>query len=63
MMTLCYALLFKLPWHPVWVQAFNLWLQYMTLLGGVSIPAPKGGVQVIFTAASLAFNAVASGIL
>ena len=62
-MTLCYLCVVQASLHVLFcVQAFNLWLQYITLLGGVSIPAPKA-VQVVFSAASLAFNAVASGIL
>ncbi len=45
-----------------WVQAFNLWLQYISLLGGINIPTPKS-VSVIFNAASFAFTSVTSGIL
>ena len=44
------------------LQAFNLWLQYMSLLGLVDIPAPPT-VQILFNATSMAFTTISSGIL
>ncbi|KAL3155628.1 hypothetical protein ABBQ38_010825 [Trebouxia sp. C0009 RCD-2024] len=44
------------------IRAFNLWLQYTSLLGLVNIPTPHT-VQVLFSATSLAFTTVSSGIL
>ena len=44
------------------LQALNLWLQYMTLLGGINIPTPKT-VHWVFSAAEFAFATVSSGSL
>ena len=44
------------------VQAVTLWLQYMTLLAGVNIPAP-GSLHWVFSAANFAFTSVTSGAL
>lgn len=44
------------------MQAFNVWLQYSSLLGNANIPTPKT-VSVIFSAASFAFTSVTSGLL
>ena len=44
------------------LQALNLWLQYLTLLGGINIPTPKS-VHWIFCAASFVFATVTSGSL
>ena len=44
------------------MQAFNLWLQYTSLLGLVNIRAPRT-VQVLFNATSMAFTTVSSGAL
>ncbi len=44
------------------LQALNLWLQYITLLGGINIPAPKP-VHWVFNAAQFAFATVTSGSL
>ncbi len=44
------------------VQALNLWLQYITLLGGINIPAPST-VHWVFAAAQFAFATVTSGSL
>ena len=58
------CILYRSMTHPnlAALQAFNLWLQYMSLLGLVNIPTPRT-VQVIFNAASLAFTTISSGIL
>lgn len=44
------------------LQALTLWLQYITLLGGINIPAPDT-VQWVFNAAQFAFATVTSGSL
>ncbi|KAL0055969.1 hypothetical protein WJX82_006250 [Trebouxia sp. C0006] len=44
------------------IRAFNIWLQYSSLLGNLNLSTPKS-VSVIFSAASLAFTSVTSGIL
>lgn len=44
------------------MQALNLWLQYMTLLGGINIPAPRT-VHWVFAVAQFAFASVSSGSL
>lgn len=44
------------------LQAFNLWLQYISLLGLVNIPAPRT-VQTLFNVTSMAFTTISSGIL
>lgn len=44
------------------LQAFNLWLQYTSLLGLVNIPAPRT-VQILFNATSMAFTTISSGAL
>ena len=44
------------------MQALNLWLQYITLLGSINIPAPST-VHWVFNAAQFAFATVTSGSL
>ncbi|DBA73772.1 TPA: hypothetical protein ACH3X2_009743 [Trebouxia sp. C0005] len=44
------------------IRAFNVWLQYSSLLGNLNISTPKS-VSVVFSAASFAFTSVTSGIL
>ena len=43
-------------------QVLNLWLQYITLLGSINIPAPNT-VHWVFNAAQFAFATVTSGSL
>ena len=44
------------------MQAFTLWLQYLTLLGSVNMPTP-GSVRWLYSAASAAFATVTSNSL
>ena len=44
------------------LQGVTLWLQYITLVAGVNIPAP-GSLHWVFSAASFAFSTVTSGSL
>ena len=44
------------------MQAFQLWLQYTTLLGSVNVDLPKT-VRWIPSAASFAFSSITSGAL
>lgn len=46
----------------VLVQALQLWLQYITLLAGVNMPAPTA-LHWVFSAANYAFSTVTSGSL
>ncbi len=43
-------------------QGLTLWMQYMTLLGGINIPFPNT-VHWVFSAVSFAFATVTSGSL
>ena len=47
---------------PVMLQALTLWLQYISLLGQVNIPAPET-LHWLFSAASFAFSSLTSGSL
>lgn len=42
------------------MQALQLWLQYLTLLAGVNMPAPYA-LDWLFSAANYAFSAVTGG--
>lgn len=44
------------------MQALNLWLQYITLLGNINISAPST-VHWVFSVAEFAFATVTSGSL
>ena len=44
------------------MQAFNLWLQYITFLGGINMPTPHS-VHWLYAAASVAFATVTSSSL
>lgn len=44
------------------MQAVQLWLQYISLLAGVNIPAPAA-LHWVFSAANFAFSTVTSGSL
>ncbi len=44
------------------VQAAQLWLQYISLLGGVNLPNPSA-LQWVFSTAKYAFAAVSGGSL
>lgn len=44
------------------LQAFNLWLQYITFLGGINMSTPQS-VHWIISAASYAFASVTSSSL
>ena len=44
------------------VQGVTLWLQYLTLIAGVNIPAPAC-LHWVFSAAAFAFSTVTSGSL
>lgn len=44
------------------VQAAQLWLQYISVLGGVNFPTPAA-LQWVFSAAKYAFAAVSGGSL
>ena len=44
------------------VQVVTVWLQYMSILGNVNIPAP-GTVHWVFSVASFAFSSITSGSL
>ena len=62
-----YIALLKASVHSNWqceclLQAFQLWLQYTTLLGSVNVDLPKT-VRWIPSAASFAFSSVTSGAL
>lgn len=48
--------------HVLCLQALNLWLQYITLLGNINIPAPRP-VHWVFNVAQFAFATVSSGSL
>ena len=50
-----------ISWDVV-MQAVTLWLQYMTLLAGVNIPAPAC-LHWVFSAANFAFSTITSGAL
>ena len=44
------------------MQAFTLWLQYISLLGNANVPAPKT-VSWLFSFSSFAFSSLSSGAL
>lgn len=44
------------------MQGVTLWMQYMTFLGGISIPFPKT-IHWLFSAVSFAFASITSGSL
>lgn len=44
------------------VQVVTVWLQYMSILGNVNIPAPDT-VHWVFSVASFAFSSITSGSL
>lgn len=44
------------------LQGVTLWLQYITLIAGVNIPAPPS-LHWVFSAAAFAFSTVTSGSL
>ena len=44
------------------LQAFTLWLQYISLLGNANVPAPKT-VAWLFTFSGFAFSSITSGAL
>ncbi len=44
------------------MQVVTVWLQYMSILGNVNIPAP-GTVHWVFSVASFAFSTISSGSL
>ena len=44
------------------LQALTLWLQYVSLIGQVNIPAPNS-LHWIFSATSFAFSSLTSGSL
>lgn len=51
------------PMFSCWlVQVVTVWLQYMSILGNVNIPAP-GTVHWVFSVASFAFSSITSGSL
>lgn len=44
------------------MQAFTLWLQYISLLGNTNVPAPKT-ISWVFSASGFAFSSITSGTL
>ena len=44
------------------MQAFTLWLQYISLLGNINVAAPKT-VAWLFTFSGFAFSSITSGAL